>query len=194
MGICASNIGTTTLEPASPQEEGQQNKFIGASPSRVSLKQPVEKQPIAPRTDKHEALSGQDQKHRDSNVDPTQQGQNGSAAKPNDESSKDPSRRTTAASGNQQPNGDFKISFSEQGDKYMNVQKWLNECILNDKTPNPIMPIGGVIVHNMPTPEEMAKIGQVNSSTQVSTTEDNTLAGLKRHKSMMPSTKQYQIS
>lgn len=200
MGICASNIRTTTLEPASPQDEGQPKKFTGASPSRASLKQPVEKQPIDkhPRTDEEKkALVGSSDntlprigtREVSNTADPTNTQQVTNAAKPNDESPSAGKRRAVAAS-NQAPNGDFKISFSEQGDKYVSVQKWLSECVLNDRTPNPVLPIGGVFVHNIPSPEEMAK----NSTTESTPSSSDESTGLKRHKSMMSSTKHYQIS
>ncbi len=38
---------------------------------------------------------------------------------------------------------EFKIGFSEQGDKYKQIQRWLNECIIDDLSPNPILPLPG---------------------------------------------------
>ena len=39
--------------------------------------------------------------------------------------------------------GDFRIEFSEQGDKFRGIQQWLNESILDSKSITPILPIPG---------------------------------------------------
>ncbi len=47
---------------------------------------------------------------------------------------------------------DFKIEFSEQGDKFRSIQQWLNEGILDHKSINPILPIpGSDCVHRLPS-------------------------------------------
>ncbi|KAL9656062.1 hypothetical protein ABK040_007680 [Willaertia magna] len=45
----------------------------------------------------------------------------------------------------------------QQGDKFIGIQKWLNECLIDEDAPNPIQLIGGSIVHNFDakdSPEE----------------------------------------
>lgn len=47
---------------------------------------------------------------------------------------------------------DFKIEFSEQGDKFRSIQQWLNESILDHRSINPILPIpGSECVHRLPS-------------------------------------------
>ncbi len=47
---------------------------------------------------------------------------------------------------------DFKIEFSEQGDKFRSIQQWLNESILDHRSINPILRIpGSECVHRLPS-------------------------------------------
>ncbi|KAF0978169.1 hypothetical protein FDP41_002684 [Naegleria fowleri] len=202
MGICASNIRTTTLEPASSQDDGKTKKLYVSSTK--TTQHPTDKQPMEKtRTDltKHEddKQTGENKVIRtstkDNITDPSNPNIQGNSKPADDSKAQKKTANPTTNSNNvasPSPNGDFKISFSEQGDKYLSVQKWLNEAVLNEHSPNPILPIGGVFIHNMPPEEKNSLTSHTNPKAEED--ETSSLSTFKRHNSMIPSTKHYEIS
>jgi len=131
MGICASNIRTAALEPASTSDEIDQPKKTTGKLLRSGSNKNSKSGSV--RSDKKTGDKGRPRVSID-------------VSRGKESATSDLAKKPNVGS----PNGDFKISFSEQGDKYLNVQKWLNECFMDVNSINPILPINGVMVHNMP--------------------------------------------